>query len=259
MPYDKKGNTVKLLVIVLCLLSERFIVHGKSHHRFSWFATYEKHLIKYLSNVPFLSSPIVLLVGVLLPIFILTTIAFSLFAGWIFGFVGLLFNIFIFYYCLGPTNPFYPVRQGPDENMKRNEAGDFLSQTNSQLFAVLFWYIVSGPLFILMYRLLSLSQKQRIVGKLATSLTQLLDWMPARMAALLYLLVGHFQAGRSKFAKLFFSAPAKNHTLLSTCGVLALGVGQNESVQMTEAESLVEHAVIALLVLLAVFTLVAWV
>lgn len=182
-----------------------------------------------------------------------------LFSNWVFGFVGLLLNILIFYYCIGLGNPFYPVRESTAEHASNDEIGTYLVQSNGQLFAVLFWYIVLGPLAVLAYRLIALSQGQAAVGQQATWVTNLLDWLPARMTALLYMLVGNFQAGLRHFSKLVFSVPAKNPTLISECGLQALGCGVSEPVRMPQAESLVEHAVIALLVLLAFFTLVAWV
>ena len=249
---------MKLLVIVLCLLSERFLVHVGSHNRFRWFSVYGKAMDQRLAQISFLSSSWLMLVLVVLPLLLVFFIALHFFSNGLFGFVGFLLNVIIFFFCLGPGNPFYPVRAPTTENVSDVEIGEYLVQANGQLFAVLFWYIILGPLAVLAYRLISHSQSQPAVSQSASRLTSILDWLPARMTVLLYLLVGNFQAGLRNFSKIFFSAPANNNTLLSVCGMQALGSGASDPVAMPHAESLVEHAIIVLLVLLAFFTLVAW-
>ena len=250
---------MKLLVIVLCLLSERFLVHASSHNRFHWFATYGNAMEQRLSKIPFLSSSWLMLIVAALPMLLVAFLAVYFFSNWLFGFVGLLLNICIFYCCIGPGNPFYPVRSSTDEHASHKEVGAYLAHSNGQLFAALFWYIVLGPVAALAYRLISLSQNQKAVKPQAVWLTDVLDWLPARMTVLLFLIVGNFQAGLRHFSKLFFTAPEANQTLISDCGLQALGCVGDEPVAMSQAENLVEHALIALLVLLACFTLVAWV
>lgn len=246
---------MKLLVIVLCLLSERFLVHASSHHRFHWFSTYAQMTEKRLAQMSFTASPWLMLAFVLLPIVLATFIVLYLFGNWLFGLIGLALNLAIFYYCLGPGNPFYPVRHTEKEESE-DDAGHYLAQVNGQLFAVTFWYIVFGPLAAIVYRLISLCQSQQAVKTQAIWLTNILDWIPARLTILLYLIVGNFQAGLRCFSKKFLAVPDENHVLLSTCGLESLG--DNKHITMLHAERLVEHAVIALLVLLACFTLIAW-
>ena len=249
---------MKLLVIVLCLFSERFFVHVSSHRRFHWFTAYGKAIEQRFARVTILSFPWMMLVVILLPVLLVCGLAYYIFSDWLFGFVGLALNIIIFYYCIGPGNPFYPVRATTTENTS-DEIGTYLVNVNSQLFAVLFWYIILGPFAVLFYRLISLCQNLSVVGQIASWLTNVLEWMPARMTVLLYLLVGNFQAGLRNFSKLLFSLPVDNETLLGVCGPEALISTESEPMSMPQAESLVEHSVILLLVFLAVFTLVAWV
>ena len=249
---------MKLLVIVLCLLSERFLVHASSHHRFRWFSMYGTAMEQRLSKITFLSSPWIMLVLALLPMLLAVFIALYISTNWLFGFIGLVLNVIIFYCCLGPVNPFYPVRVSTADHANNEEIGTYLAQVNGQLFSVIFWYIVLGPLAALAYRLTSLCQSQQAISLQASRLTGLLDWVPARITTLLYLIVGNFQAGLRHFTNFFFSQPESNQNLLTTCGLQALGCGGGEPANMPYAERLVEHAVIALLVLLACFTLVAW-
>ncbi len=242
-----------LLVIVLCLLSERFIIHKSAHNRFHWFMSYGNQI---LAKMPAL-MPSILLALIVLPLLLFVGAALHIIDHLFFGIIGLLFNIAIFYYCLGPVNPFYPVHAKPVDQMLDDDIGNYLAQANGELFAVLFWYLVLGPVGILAYRLVSLSQGLTAIGRQASDVLALFDWLPARMTALLYLLVGNFQSGYQYYSKLFFSIPEKNNTLISVCGLSALD--NREQKTMLQAENLVEHATIVFLVLLAFCTIVAWV
>lgn len=247
---------MKLLVIVLCLICERFIVHVRSHQRFFWFPSYCKTIEHNLAGK--ISTPWMVFLCLILPVLLTTWMFFYLFNGLLFGFVGLLFNIAIFYYCIGPANPFYPVRKAPAEQTSQDEVGTYFAIVNGQLFAVIFWYIVAGPLFLLAYRVTSLCGLHSGVTKQAQFLTDILEWVPAKITSMLYLLVGNFQAGLRHFFRLFFTIPGNNQTMLSVCGLEALGQNEPLPVLIPQAEVLVEHAVIALLVLLSMFTLIAW-
>lgn len=242
-----------LFVIVLCLLSERFLVHKSAHQRFHWFLSYGN---KFVSRVPS-ASPWLLLALTILPLLLLVGLILNSVHHLFFDIVGIFFNIVIFYYCIGPVNPFYPIHAKPADQMMDDDIAHYLVHANDELFAVLFWYLVLGPLGILAYRLISLSKKLTVISEVASYLLELLDWLPARMTALLYLLVGNFQSGYQYYSQLFFSRPDKNSALLSVCGLAALD--NREQKTIVQAENLVEHATIVFLVLLAFCTIVAWV
>lgn len=248
---------MKLLIIVLCLLSERFLVHSLSHNRFYWFSSYYNALSQRFPKEGGMAHPGLLVMAILLPILFICWLVLFIFGHLFYGFIGLLLNLAIFYYCLGPENPFYPVRQ-ENEGDEEAVAGNYFVKANNELFGVVFWYIVAGPLAILVYRLVSLCKGQEKTAKLAQWLTNLFDWIPARITVLLYLLVGNFQRGFRFYIQMFFAAPENNDSLLSQGGLLAAHNSENESVQLPYAESLVEHALIVFLVFVAVFTLGAW-
>jgi len=249
---------MKLLVIVLCLLSERFLIHNSSYTRFHWFGDYCNTITKKLAKLPFLDNPWGVLVMIIAPLLIFAAVVLHLFASLLFGFILLLLHLVLFHYCLGPDNPFYPMRSVVNDEDTQEDVGTYLAQVNGQLFAVIFWYIALGPMAILAYRLVSLCQKQAEVQQEAVGLTGVLDWIPAKMTALLYLLAGNFQAGFRHFSRMFFTTPDNNQAMLSECGLQAVGYDEPREVFMPQAEILVEHAVIVLLVLLAFFTMAAW-
>lgn len=247
---------MKLLVIVMCLLSERFLMHVSAYTKFHWFNSYKDSLKNKLNAF---NSGFVLLL-VILPILLLVWFVLYLFGHVLFGIIGLILNIFIFFYCIGPENPFYPLREENTAskniaNEESNEAGLYLVKVNSQLFTVILWYVLLGPLAILTYRLIYLSKEDSIFHNQAKILTDIIEWLPARLTAFLYLLVGNFQDAVGDFMRLFFNPPQKNPLILQTCGLKALGDVKEES--LPRAEILVEHAVIVLLVLMAFITMAA--
>jgi AmpE protein len=249
---------MKLLVIVLCLLSERFLIHTFSHQRFSWFMDYAALIRKKTDNHAALDNPWLKLALIVLPIIIAVSIIYFLFHNVLYGVGGLVLSVIIFFYCLGPQNPFYPVSESSTESSLEDFSGHYFVMANSQLFAVLFWYLVAGPIAALTYRLISLSQNIDSVSAQSKQVTDVLDWIPARLTALLFLLAGNFQRGFSTFTKLVLSAPDSNDKILSECGMQAVRVKDEEQTPVPVAEELVEHATIVLLVFIALFTLAAW-
>lgn len=249
---------MKLLVIVLCLLSERFLVNTALHHRYKWFAVYVNAVDKGFSKIAWLYFPGIILSVALLPVLGMVFCALYYFSNDLFGVTGVILNVFILYCCIGPGNPFYPAHVYVSEKVSRDKIEKYLVQVNEQLFAVLFWYIILGPLGALTYRLISQSRHQKSLHYIASLLTNILDWLPAKMTVLLYLLVGNFQAGLRDFSKMLFKPPVNNPELIAVCGLQALEADGADTIMMAQAENLVEHAVILLLVLLAVFTLAAW-
>jgi AmpE protein len=249
---------MKLLVIVICILSERYLVHAASYYRFYWFDAYSNSITRRLPKNGFFNNSFVSLATLILPILLIVGIVLVLFNNVLFGFISLLFNLLIFYYCLGPGNPFYPVSSSDEDTESEAVAGRYFAKVNNQLFAVIFWFIVAGPLGALLYRLLHLSRGHELAKDAAELLSGYLDWICARITLLLYLLVGNFQQGFQYFRQMFLSSPQNNDEILETGGLLAARTSDVEVVTLPYAQNFVEHALIVYLVFLAFFTLVAW-
>ena len=249
---------MKLLVILLCIASERYLVHAASLHRYQVFCTWFHAMTKYLPRTGFFTNPYVALSFVILPA-LFVVCAILAFTGNIFyGFIGFLLNVLVFYFCLGPNNSFYPVSQSQDDHEKEEPVENYFCAVNSQLFAVIFWFIVTGPLGLLCYRLLYICSEQELTKPAARVIIGLLDWITARITLLLYLLVGNFQRGFHYFTQVFLSAPGNNDELLKKGGLLAAQTQEEDSISLLHAQNLVEHALVIFLVFIAFFTLVAW-
>lgn len=249
---------MKLLVIVLCLLSERFLIHSISYQRFSWLNDYYLFIKKTIEKNEYFSNPWSVLAAIILPIVFLVSLVYLSLQSVLFGLFGLVLSLFIFFYCLGPQNAFYPISESDTNRAEVDSIGEYFAEVNSQLFAVIFWFIIAGPIAALTYRLLTLCKDINTVSIQATQITEILEWIPARITALLFLLVGNFQRGFNLFIQYVLTPPDSNNKILSECGLQAVRINDDEEVPMAVAESLVEHAAIVLLVCIALFTLVAW-
>jgi AmpE protein len=247
---------MKLLVILLCLFSERFLIHAMSYRRFFWFVDYHEAIKKRLEGVHFSTHPWVMLAFIVLPLILGTAFIYWLLCGIFFGIIGLLLNIMLFFYCLGPQNVFYPVTQSEIENSEQL-SGNYFALVNHQLFSVVFWYIVAGPIGIVTYRIITLCNTIPEVSIQANEVTDLLEWIPARLTGLLFLMVGNFQGAFKCYSSYFFAKPDYNNELLRQCGLQAVRMHETEEVTMVAAQGLVDHAIILMLVFVALFSLVS--
>lgn len=248
---------MKLLVILLCLFSERFLIHTISYQRFSWFDDYYQAMKKTADKNSFFANPWTFLALIVLPLILITALVYFVLHGIFYGFMGLLLSLALFFYCLGPKNVFYPVTQSETENANQL-VGDYFSMVNRQLFSVVFWYIIAGPIAVVAYRLIALCRNIPEVRVQADEITDLLEWIPARLTVLLFLLVGNFQRGFKLFSSYFFAKPDFNNEMLRECGLQAVRTNESDEVPMPVAEGLVEHAIIVMLVFIALFTLISW-
>jgi AmpE protein len=241
---------MKFLVIILCLLMERFLAKQLDLKRFQWFSTYANYMEKLLS---FLNSlPVALLGALILPLVFIIGCVTYLVNGLMFGIVGLLINVVIVYYCFGPINVFYPII---DEYIDK-DVGEYLVDANEQLFGALFWYLCFGVVGIVTYRLLSLCKKYIPVAKIATVVFDVANWIPVRITSICYLLVGNFQHGVSLFLQKIIAAPSENSQMLSQCGLAALDSGRGEPITIGHAQTHVEHATLLWVFLLAIYTFI---
>jgi AmpE protein len=248
---------MKLLVILLCLCSERFLIHTVSYQRFYWFGDYYQKIKKISAKHSFFTNPWALLALIIIPILLLTLFVYLLLHHLFFGVLGLILSLVIFFYCLGPQNVFYPVTQS-DTKSNNELVGDHFVMVNRQLFALVFWFIVAGPIGALAYRLITLCRNVNGVGEQANEITDLLEWIPARLTAVFILLVGNFQKGFPLFVHYLLAKPDLNNIMLRECALQAARTSDTEEISMTVAEGMVEHAIIVMLVLIALCTLISW-
>ncbi len=191
--------------------------HFSSKHD-KWFYWLGDKVIPGLSGVPRLA----MLITLLIPL-VIAALFLSVTRDWLFGFAAVLFHVFILFYALGRVNLFEQLEeylrhwcngdfQSAYHHAEKQFNGEFgfaaddaaslhvgsckglLYQWFEQIFVVVFWYLVAGPLAALFMRLLSLYEQRYKVSGYGGGLQLLhvLEWLPARLLALTYAVAGNF-------------------------------------------------------------------
>lgn len=79
---------MKLMVIVLCLLSERYMLHAISFQRFAWFGIYFLSIKKYTDQNNFFTNPWIILAATIVPLVAITAFIYFIFHNILFGTMG---------------------------------------------------------------------------------------------------------------------------------------------------------------------------
>ena len=84
-----------------------------------------------------------------------------------------------------------------DQQLLERVQGHLLWQAYQSFFAVIFWYFLLGPVAALAYRLLALASEHSqnpLVAERAGQMRHAFDWLPVRLLAASFALVGNFVA-----------------------------------------------------------------
>ena len=211
---------MKLIVILMaCAMDYSVHVLGKVRD-FSWFFCYCHLIERRCAHWSVWNGPVSVLFVLVPPLTIFSAVCYLL-CLWHVA-VYFLFSLLVLLYCLGPGNLFYQVQDyldaendedasdesvsakaslisdGTDHNIR--DSGFYLIesillQSNRRIFAVLFWFIVLGPVGALLYRLVSELQKQG--GKTdngysvsVNDLYAILNWPSSRLLVAGFALAG---------------------------------------------------------------------
>lgn len=215
---------MNLMIIVICLIAERFLLDHQHRRRLHWLDGYSRWLSQ--QKLPErMTQGIMGILLLLLPPLLIVGIVQQLFADALFGIPGVLLAGLILLYAFGPddldsqTDSYTRAVENGDEDLQREIArqivGDepptsepalsqsvsegVLYQANLRIFAVLFWFLLLGPLGALLYRiatrlpLLESSNRDIDFYLNAKQLIVILDWLPARVTAICYAIAGSFE------------------------------------------------------------------
>lgn len=250
------------LTVITCLLINHYWQRERRLPVDGWFEVWQAWLISHDHRVPAFMrnwSAILPVLALLLPI---VPPAFLLWVaeGRLFGLLSLGLHILILIYCFtrfnlmaliqdylacwreGKYETAYlqTVEQAPDAFHSRTD--DYASMHQQfldyvlvvslrRLFAVLFWYIVLGPLGALFYYLLQqMLSSDVLVEDRADERTwqrflSIAEWVPARLLALAFALAGDFVAGFKRLREHLLDNLGSDHNkvLLIDCAVAAIG------------------------------------
>jgi AmpE protein len=150
----------------------------------------------------------------------------------------------------------------------------FLYEGFERWFAVVFWFLLLGPIGALAYRLCYLSGRIESLGLedrlVALRFVHYLDWIPVRLLVLSFALTGNFVNGFNRlWQKVYDNQPAPE--LLDSCALSAISASHEQQAypadqdgfiaygreEMLALQSLLARSVICWLVIIAVITLAA--
>ncbi len=267
------------IIIFISLVIERFF-HWSHLRQWRWFTVYQRWLShSRLSRLP----AVVLLILSLLPLALVVGIINSLLNGHVYGILKILFGIIVLVYCMGPVNLWVQIYQGMHQLHKeedpqaavewiRNEFGIAPLENTEQfhhafvrgilltayyrVFAVIFWFVILGPVGAVLYRSVALMSLESPLGlmHIAKKIQQLLDWVPVRILTFLFALGGHFTQVFACFKQTVLGGAALNEKMLTTCGMAALdkteaGVAEKEAIDLFDRALIISLVVLAAMVL----------
>jgi membrane protein required for beta-lactamase induction len=211
-------------IILICLIAERYLLDYSELRDNRWFSAYNQWLERHQLPKRMRHGVIGVLLLMLPPLLALW-VAQYLFEDALFGLLWLAASVAILLYCLGPNdldtcvNRYIEAVDSDEDNEIRASAitlikdepptseparsqavaEGILFQANQNLFSVLFWFILLGPIGAMTYRIATwlptMEQAKRDTDFLLNSkqLVMILDWIPARITAFCYAIAGSFE------------------------------------------------------------------
>ena len=242
---------MRFLIIILCLLSEKYLTHQFFTFRKKWSDVYAQLIEKYVPAHVLNSSPWIKY-GIYMGSLTLLCIIFSLFGHQGLGLViNFFFELAVFYICLGEHNLFY-INANEKKLLDDNQ---FILAMNQEFYAIILWFYILGPFGALFYRVTLYFNQQATPLPTLVKVKAFLDWLPVRLSALLFLLIGDFQPGFYELCKKFLQNPLENDQLLIQTARHALSVDEKENIDMMKLQNLFNHSCLILLFLLAIFVI----
>lgn len=276
---------MSLIIILMAIFIERVTNFIRPIRNHFWLENYAQKIVSVLGNNAYLG-----IISAVLPILIVILIAHNLLDHLAYGLGGWVFDLFILLYCLGDSRLREHIEEcyklsNNDEEASRELLAEhfgvvhpdgklnasvfmqaFYRGSLQRLFAVLFWFVILGPAGCVGYRViqrLSINLKSTDMQgaqKFSSWLTFILDWVPARLLALSFCLVGHFTDIFSEWCASFKSKLSDTYQILYRCGHVAIKTDENPdpvvvSAQFDEAYGLVNRSLFVWLVVLALVML----
>lgn len=215
-----------IITLIIALVAERFLGQRHSLRQFGWFSAYTRAMRARFATLAFWDGPLGVIITLAVPLFAVGLVQ-QMLHGVLLSLPGLGFGVAVLLYCLGPRDldtdaeAYNAALEEGDEVRAQRVASELLgyeapadpwtrsravtdavlAQSNERIFAVLFWYVLLGPLGAALFRLAALLPDARRpedaegAGYIDTArrLHEILGWFPARLAALGYALSGSFE------------------------------------------------------------------
>lgn len=272
------------IITLIALVIERFF-HWSHLRHWRWFSKYQRWLLHTrISGWP---SYLLLLFTILPPIIAVGVIN-TLLDNALYGVLKLIFGVIVLMYCLGPSNLWVQAyscigdlhKDDPRLAVERVQAAFGVTEVdnsqafhqafvraifiaaNQRIFAVVFWFVVLGPIGAVLYRSIMLCTESPLgLAEIGTKILRILDWLPIRILALIFALGGHFTRVAAHFKRGLFTGVSNNNNLLVECGIASLDVVDGnkfpeDGSAEREAIGLLDRVFVMWLVILAVVVLI---
>ncbi len=282
-----------LISVLIVIALEYYFRWGAEHRSFSWFNSLQEKLEDQFAEHSFWSGWGGVSLILLLPILALW-LFLSIFSGPLYLLILFITACIVLFMTIGPKplntslkTYFDAMERGDEEaaylalqqeaaledvpeseDLVRNATRLILVESQLRYFGVIFWFIFLGPFGALFYRLAHLyhcSCKQNANDEhfqLTGILLHWLDWAPARLTSLLFLLTGDFVNGFYRVKDYLVDLDANNNQLISETGIAALGIdigmADSDLQENKDALAMVERTVIIYLVAVAVLSPLAF-
>jgi len=277
---------MSLISVILALVFDRLLRHWHDLRDLSWFEQYAASLDR-LIRIP---NGVVRYALVMLAPVLAFALLQGLLADVLFNIPYMLFGIVVLLYCLGPdclisdVEAYIDARRLGDDEEALHLAGAITEQAastspdqqssdvirailyvaNQRVFAVLFWFVLLGPIGAVIFRLTFNLSKQPagMLSGFADTVQAVLAWLPSRMLAASYALVGNFDGAVLAYKNRPYESDLaiSNYDTLVNMGLGALRnapvADEIEGIQA--ARNLVVRAVLCWTGVLALLTLGGW-
>lgn len=287
---------MKLIIILLCLWLDHYMHIGAKGRQQHYFNAYEDFLKKYLGSTGVWQGPVSLVI-VALPILLIVGLL-QLYGMFHSNMVELILGVLVLLFCLG-ASPLQDkletyLRPRDKEGEKGESAGTSeaelkkivedagvdskqgfhrnvteltLWQSHERFFAIVFWFLILGPIGAIAYRMISWFHDNALHGEAMydkqldqmTWLHTWAAWIPARLVALSYTLVGNFMSSFDVWMKMAIK-PAMSKEILVDSGMASLGLDEGsakgaDKTENVQAMGLVHRALLVWVLIIAVATI----
>ncbi|MBL4712765.1 MAG: regulatory signaling modulator protein AmpE [Gammaproteobacteria bacterium] len=273
-----------LISIILGLFLDRTFRHLHDLRDMTWFEFY----VQKIQQVAGKFTPAIQFIIIITPPFLLFLGMQVILDDFLFNLPAFIFGVIVFIYCLGPAclstdiEAYIHARTMGDDDDALHYAGTITGSVasplpdqqtsdvtrailyiaNERIFATIFWFIILGPLGCMTYRLISELSKQiefNALAEFSDYIHSLMAWVPARMLAAGYALIGNFDCAYHAYKNRAYASDfsQSNNDVLITTGLGAMQKVENgdELASIYTAQTLVIRAIIVWISILAVLTL----
>lgn len=283
---------MNFLVLLITIGIYKFIGWRFNASHDEWFFSLNRRVAGWFKD----SARLSLFVSLLLPL-MAVAIVLHITQDWLFGLVGVLLQLVILFYALGRSNlleqlgayllhwrsgdfqsAYHHAKKmfGTEEGLTADDPGSLhaavcrgvLYQWFEQVFVIIFWFLLAGPLAALLIRLLKLYEQSADRGACAKERLQvlhILEWLPVRLLGFTYAIAGNFAQCFKSLRQLGLNFDIEASDFLLRTGLSAAGyetvmagraTAEEQVEQLMTLQRLQVRCLIVCLVLVALLALV---